>query len=60
MSSFVKDHFKSFACFFLCMLISVIITGVSSLSEIDVIGMFSFSFVLSVFGGVVVDICNGN
>lgn len=60
MSNFLKAHFKSFACFFVCMLISIIIAGVSSLSVIDVIGILSFSLVLSVFGGFVVDICNGN
>lgn len=60
MSNFTKDHFKSFACFFVCMLISIIITGVSSLPVIDVIGILIFSLILSVFGGFVVDICNGN
>lgn len=60
MANFVKAHFDSLMCFFLCMLSAIVIVSFVCLPMIDRIGILVFSLAFSVFGGFVVDTCDGN
>lgn len=65
MVNFVRTHFMSFFCFFLCMLALLIIVGFSSVigSHIpmtNTVGLTVYGVTVSLFGGFVVNFCNGN
>lgn len=65
MVNFVRTHFMSFFCFFLCMLASLIIVGFGSaiglhISMTDAVGLIVYGIIVSLFGGFVVNLCNGN